>query len=111
MGEPELWAVQVDRQALLLGVDIGHTWVIVDAHASHSGANLLVLGAIQVVVVQETCRLIALPADGRIEAEAPISLVSERELLAIVEVHLVLSGCSEGHEDIVLVVEQVVIRW
>ena len=54
---------------------------------------------------------VALPTYIRIEAEAPIGLVDKAQLLALVEIHLILSRGTKGHEEVVLVVQQVVIRW
>ena len=52
---------------------------------------------------------VALQAKTRVEAETPIGLIDETQPLAMVEEHLVLRGSTEGHEDVVLVVQQVVI--
>ena len=61
------------------------------------------------IVVEIAHRAVALEAETRIESETPVGLVGECQLLAMVEEHLVLSGCTEGHEEVVLVVQQVLV--
>ena len=61
------------------------------------------------IVVEIAHRAVALEAETRIESEAPVGLVGECQLLAVVEEHLVLCGCTEGHEEVVLIVQQVLV--
>ena len=60
--------------------------------------------------MQITHRAIALPSDARIEAEAPIGLIGETKLLTLIQIHLILRGSTDGHKQVVLVVQQVIIR-
>ena len=53
---------------------------------------------------------VALPSHSRIEAESPVGLIDEAELLSLVEIHLVLRSGTDGHEEVILVVQQVVIH-
>ena len=109
MRESDFRTVEIDRQSLLLGIHIGNTRIIVDAHVEVGHADFLHLGTVQMIVVEIAHRAVALEAETRIESEAPVGLVSECQLLAVIEEHLVLSGCTEGHEEVVLIVQQVLV--
>ena len=112
MAEGELRTVEIDRQSLLLGVDIGNTRVVVDAHRSLGGADLLhFLARVHLEIMQVAHGAVALPSHSRIESESPVGLIDEAELLSLVEIHLVLRSGTDGHEEVILVVQQVVIGW
>ena len=109
MRDSYLWTVEVDRQSLLLGVDIGDSRIVIDAHIDVGHSDFLHLVSIQCEVVQIACSTVALPAYTGIKTQSPIGLVGKGEPLSMIEEHLVLRCRTEGHEDIVLVVLQVVI--
>ncbi len=76
--EGELWTVEIDRQSLLLGVDIGNTRVVVDAHRCLGGADFLhFLARVHLEIMQVAHGAVALPSHSRIESESPVGLIDE----------------------------------
>ena len=54
--------------------------------------------------------LVALRLHSSVDAQSPVGLIDKGELLTVVEVHLAHVLRAEGHEDVVLVVDQVFVR-
>ena len=112
MAQAELRTIQIDRQTLLFGIHIGNTRIVIESCRNLRGTDFLYFFArVHLIIMQVAHGTVALPTYIRIEAEAPIGLVDKAQLLALVEIHLILSRGTKGHEEVVLVVQQVVIRW
>ena len=105
--EGELGGVEIDGPPLLLGVDIGLAGAELEAYGKLGGAYLLHQLAVgEPSEVEVAGGLVALGLELGVEAESPVGLVVEGEPLAVVEVHLFHLLHAEGHEDIVLVVDE-----
>ena len=53
--------------------------------------------------------LVALGFDTCPERESPVGFIDKRQLLAVEEIHLFLCRGAECHEDIILVVKQILV--
>ena len=116
VAERELRRIEVHRPAVLLGIDESlsrtvaqHDLCLRSAYLSHV---LIAVGS----RVERCARhlderkvagwLVTLRLQRRVERESPVGLVHERELLTVVEVHLVNLLRAERHEHVVLVMNK-----
>ena len=102
--------IEVYGPSALLGVDECLSGAVAYRCRQLGCAELeYLVAAVNGQEVQVAGHLIALCLDRRFEAQAPVCLIYKRQFLSIVEVHLLHVVCSERHEDVVLIVQQILV--
>ena len=108
MTDAEFGSVEVDRQTLLLGVDVCLAGAVFQSGFHLSGADLRYIATVDIIDKAKIARrAVALRLYLRAHLQTPVGLVVESQTLTVVEVHLLHLLYTKRHEHVVLVVQEV----